>query len=98
MNTKTENRLYSARNSLRSISFYCAAPLAKSVSITGDFNHWQPLPMERRPDGWWYLQISLCHGHHQYRFLIDGKAALDPAATGKGQDEHGEPVSIVAVS
>jgi len=89
---------YSAHNSLRAISFYCAAPGAKAVYITGDFNRWARVPMNHRADGWWYVQITLCHGHHQYRFIIDGKPLLDPSASGVGRDEHGEQVSLVAVS
>ena len=54
--------------------------------------------MERRADGWWYAQITLCHGHHQYRFIVDGKSMLDPKASGAGRDERGEEVSLVAVS
>jgi 1,4-alpha-glucan branching enzyme len=89
---------YSAHNSLRPISFYCAAPTAKAVHITGDFNRWTRVPMDHRADGWWYVQITLCHGHHQYRFIVDGIPVLDPTASGVGRDEHGEEVSLVAVS
>jgi 1,4-alpha-glucan branching enzyme len=89
---------YSAHNSLKPTNFYCNAPNAHSVQIEGDFNHWFAVPMHRRVDGWWHIQILLCHGHHQYRFLIDGKPALDAAATGVGRDEVGEKVSLVAVS
>jgi len=95
---KHASERYSARDSLRPTHFYCAAPDAQSVQITGDFNHWQPAPMNRRPDGWWYIQEMLCHGHHHYRFVVDGVPMLDPAATGVGFDDHGEQVSLVAVS
>jgi 1,4-alpha-glucan branching enzyme len=101
MNTfdrKPADNPYSARNSLRPINFFCNAPRAESVYVAGDFNHWKPVPMQRRVDGWWCTQIQLCHGHHQYRFLVDGKASLDPAATGTSRDSDGESVSIIAVS
>lgn len=54
--------------------------------------------MRRRVDGWWHVQVFLCHGHHQYRFLVDGKPELDPTATGVDRDERGEHVSLIAVS
>ncbi len=54
--------------------------------------------MRRRPDGWWYLQVELTHGHRQYRFLVDGRPTLDPQAAGVGRNEANEPVSIIAVS
>ena len=82
------------------ISFFCAAPDAKSVHLMGDFNGWSPTahPMERRKDGWWYLQVSLTHGHHQYQFLVDGTPTLDPHATGTVRNDRYEQVSLMAVS
>ncbi|MGP8020367.1 MAG: glycoside hydrolase family 13 [Limisphaerales bacterium] len=70
-NNSAQNR-YFAKSSLRPINFYCAAPRAHSVELVGDFNHWRPFPMQRSVDGWWSAQVELCHGHHQYRFLVDG--------------------------
>jgi 1,4-alpha-glucan branching enzyme len=101
MNTTQNNPdaiRYSAKNSLKPTNFYCAAPNAKLVELAGDFNHWHPLPMQRSVDGWWLAQVQLRHGHHQYRFLVDGKPMLDPHATGVVRDEHGEQVSLLAVS
>lgn len=89
---------YSAKNSIKPVNFYCAAPHAKLVELAGDFNHWHPLPMQRSMDGWWFAQVQLCHGHHQYRFFVDGKPMLDPHATGVVRDEHGAQVSLLAVS
>jgi 1,4-alpha-glucan branching enzyme len=89
---------YSAKNSRKPVNFFCAAPDARHVELTGDFSHWQPLPMQRSVDGWWLAQVPLCHGHHQYRFLVDGKPMLDPHATGVAWDERDERVSLIAVS
>ncbi len=82
------------------ISFFCFAPEAKSVLLIGDFNHWNPTanPMQRRPDGWWSLQVPLTHGHHQYQFLVDGTPTLDPYATGVMRNERYAQVSLIAVS
>ena len=82
----------------RPVNFFCAAPRARAVALAGDFNHWQPLPMQRSADGWWLAQVQLAHGHHQYRFLVDGQPMLDPHATGVVRDAHGERASLVAVS
>ena len=89
---------YSAYNSLRPTNFYCNAPHAQSVELVGDFNNWFSARMHRRVDGWWYVQVLLCHGHHRYRFLVDGQPVLDPTATGTSRDEGGEPASLIAVS
>jgi 1,4-alpha-glucan branching enzyme len=89
---------YSAHNSHRQVNFFCAAPNAQTVELAGDFNHWQPFPMQRSLDGWWMASVELTHGHHQYRFLVDGRPMLDPRATGIVRDEQGERASLVAVS
>ena len=88
----------SAKSQHRHVRFYCAAPHAKSVEIVGDFNHWHPFSMQRSVDGWWIAQLELSHGHHQYRFLVDGQPMLDPQAMGIVRDEHNEKNSLVAVS
>jgi 1,4-alpha-glucan branching enzyme len=82
------------------VDFFCRAPQAKSVSLIGDFNGWQPSahPMKRMPDGVWFLRLELPHGHHQYLFLVDGKAMLDPNAMGKVHNERNETVSLIAIS
>ena len=101
MNTiydKPSSELYSARNSLKPVNFYCAAPRAKSVRIAGDFNHWHPVPMRQRDDGWWFFQVVLAHGHHQYYFLVDGQPMLDPQASGTARNSENETVSLIAVS
>ena len=89
---------FSAKGAPKPVNFYCAAPHAKSVAITGDFNHWQPFPMQRSVDGWWRVQLQLKHGHHQYRFLVDDQPMLDPHAAGVVRDEQGMRASLIAVS
>ena len=91
---------YSARKMTKPVNFICAAPEAKQVFLLGDFNNWNPTahPMNRQPDGAWLLQVPLNHGHHHYRFLVDGKPVLDPRAQGIARDQKGEKVSLIAVS
>jgi 1,4-alpha-glucan branching enzyme len=98
INEKPSSRLYSAKNMTKLISFYCGAPHAKSVHLEGDFSGWAPVAMQRRVDGWWFLQVPLIHGHHQYRFRVDGQPLLDPRASGVARNESQEKVSVVAVS
>lgn len=89
---------YSAKHSLKPVNFYCPAPDARLVEITGDFNEWHSTRMQRLLDGWWFIRVQLCHGHHQYRFIVDGKPALDPHTSGVVYDEKNERASLVAVS
>jgi 1,4-alpha-glucan branching enzyme len=84
----------------RAVNFICNAPLAKSVSLVGDFNQWDPAahPMNQMPDRSWLLQVELKHGHHRYAFLIDGVLSIDPRAQGITRNDKGQRVSLVPVS
>ena len=85
---------------LRAINFICNAPHAKTVSVVGDFNQWNPAahPMKQMPDRCWLLMVELKHGHHRYAFLVDGVLTLDPHAQGITRNDKGERVSLVPVS
>src|ERR1700733_14620817 len=97
---KTTAYRYAARNTSKPVNFYCAAPAAQSVYLVGDFNGWDPTshPMRRHADDWWFIEVQLPHGHHQYRFLVDGKPVLDPRGLGVARNERDERVSLLAVS
>ena len=101
MNTlhdQTVDEVYSAKNSIKPVDFYCPAHAAKTVHLTGDFNHWHPTPMEQRVGGCWFIQMWLPHGSHRYRFLVDGQPVLDLNAAGTARDERDGPVSLITVS
>ncbi|MCX6903812.1 MAG: isoamylase early set domain-containing protein [Verrucomicrobia bacterium] len=89
-----------AKKTLRPITFICNAPQAKTVSLVGDFNGWNPSahPMRQMPDQAWFLTLELGHGHHRYAFLVDGALVLDPRAQGITRNDKGERVSLVPVS
>ena len=91
---------YSTRHMTKPVHFFCEASGAAAVFLVGDFNHWDPgrNRMIRRVDGWWFLEVHLTHGHHRYRFLVNGKPMLDPRANGMARDDKGEEVSVIAVS
>jgi 1,4-alpha-glucan branching enzyme len=91
---------YGAPRTLRAVNFICHAPLAKSVSLVGDFNHWNPAahPMKQMPDKSWLLTQELKHGHHRFAFIVDGQLTLDPRAQGVTRNDKGERVSLLPVS
>jgi serine protease AprX len=55
------------------------APQARSVSVVGDFNDWQPSasPLVTVRSGWWHGMLALPPGRHHYRFWVEGD---DPTA------------------
>ena len=99
-NKLTDPNRYSAGKTVKPIPFVCLAPEASQVFMTGEFNGWSEKshPMERTADGAWRLMVDLKHGHHLYRFLVDGQPVLDPKANGVARDAKGERVSLIAVS
>jgi 1,4-alpha-glucan branching enzyme len=93
--------MYSSyHKNLRSVNFVCNVTQARSVSLVGDFNFWNPdaHPMKQMPDKTWLLSVDLKHGHHRYAFLVDGALTLDPRAQGITRNDKGERVSLVPVS
>jgi 1,4-alpha-glucan branching enzyme len=91
---------YSAHRNLRAVHFVCNATRAGSVSLVGDFNHWDPQahPMKLMPDGAWMIKLELRHGHHRYAFWVDGVLMLDPTAQGITRNDQGQRVSLLPVS
>ncbi|MBM3823778.1 MAG: glycoside hydrolase family 13 [Verrucomicrobia bacterium] len=91
---------YSAKNISVAVNFLCLVSAAKQVSVVGDFNDWQPHshPMKKGPDGSWRAQVTLCHGHHHYLFVVDGVATLDPRANGYAKHAQFGKVCMLAVS
>ena len=76
-------------------------PGARSVSVAGDFNGWNPgqTQLERSEGGIWTATIALKPGRYQYMFVIDGKQWIaDPlAAEGEG-DGFGAQNAVLDVS
>lgn len=93
-------RRYTANRPLHRVNFFFDAPEAQAVQLVGDFNGWDATanPMHRSPDGRWMIGLELPHGHHRYRFVVDGQPALDPKANGITRNDVNEPVSLIAVS
>ena len=91
---------YGAQQTLRALNFICNAPQAKSVSLVGDFNQWNPAahPMKQMPDQAWMITMELKHGHHRYAFVVDGQLTLDPRGQGITRNNKGERVSLLPVS
>ena len=93
-------RAFAYQQTLRAINFICNAPQAKTVTLVGDFNQWNPAahPMKQMPDRSWLLMVELKHGHHRYAFLVDGVLTLDPHSQGITRNDKGERVCLVPVS
>jgi len=83
----------------KSVSFSFLAPEAGSVSVAGEFNHWDPLshPMKKDKKGLWKVSLSLAPGTYQYRFFVDGQWQNDPNCTSSVGNPFGTSNSVKRV-
>ncbi len=65
-------------------------PGAKSVFLAGEFNGWNTTatPLRAESAGRWAVELPLAPGRYQYKFVVDGRWATDPA-TGREQADDG---------
>jgi hypothetical protein len=74
---------------------------AKSVSVVGDFNGWDPsaAPMERvGGTGAWSATVLAKPGRHVYAFMVDGATLMaDPRAPRARSTDFGGDASVLMV-
>ena len=71
---------------------------AGTVSIAGDFNNWQPAPMERE-GGDWIVRLPLSPGVYHYAFrAASGDWFVPPSTPGRRDDGMGGFVAVLVVS
>ncbi len=63
----------------RTVEFRIYQPQAESVSLVGNFNHWDPESdfLERERNGVFRVVKKLKPGEYHYNFVVDGKVILD---------------------
>jgi hypothetical protein len=71
-----------ARASKRPVVVKLNHPDAKTVTLAGTFNGWNPeaTPLRRVGECEWVVELSLPAGAHEYRFIVDGQWVDDPDA------------------
>lgn len=86
---------------LRPVQFVLVMPAARTVTLVGDFNDWEPdgLPMQRSAaEGVWSVTLPLAPGRYRYSFVVDGtRWYADPGAPRAIEDDFGRPNSILTV-
>ena len=81
------------------VEFSLYSPQARSVSVAGTFNRWDPIAFGLKKDiqGTWRGSIRLKSGRYQYRFFVDGKWADDPKAKQTVPNEFGTKNAVLEV-
>ena len=84
----------------RAVRFGLEASSARNVSVVGTFNQWNPGATPLRCVGGinWFTYISLALGHHEYRFVVDGKWVDDPKAKAYVANSQGGRNAVLEVT
>lgn len=79
--------------------FVVYLPDAENAAITGSFNNWEALPMEKAgPAGYWEISLDLVPGEYRYSFLLDGgRRIADPTVWIREKDDFGSENSVLEV-
>lgn len=75
------------------------APHAKTVSLAGDFNEWNPEKhgLKKGKTGVWETTLMLTPNTYEYKFLVDGEWQMDPANTRTCQNCFGTRNNLLTV-
>jgi len=94
--------LHGGQQKLVSVKFTFQHHPARSVSLIGSFNQWNPTGFEmrqNREEKVWILELMLPVGRHEYAFLVDGQFILaDPNTPFSERDGFGNKNSIIFVT
>lgn len=84
---------------LEVVRFELIAPSAREVFLAGTFNNWKcgATPMTSAGSGKWIAELTLHHGVHEYRFVVDGEWKLDPANMESVPNPFGEANSVLII-
>jgi 1,4-alpha-glucan branching enzyme len=69
-----------ARTTRKRVCFRFSEAVADSVSVAGDFNHWDQKChcLKKKGNGMWEKTIFLAPGSYEYKFFVDGQWRMDP--------------------
>ncbi len=78
------------------VRFTLKEPRATLVSLAGDFNRWNPIPLIQEQDGTFAVSLVLKEGTYSYAFLVDGKKwVADVTADRIIEDGFGNKNSVI---
>jgi hypothetical protein len=82
------------------VQFVIVAQDARSVSLVGDFNDWNPnaTPLVPSPGGVWSIVLPLESGRFTYSFLVDEREWRSDPQAPLVTDDFGRPSSVVFVA
>jgi 1,4-alpha-glucan branching enzyme len=84
----------------RRVQFAFHSTAAREVTLVGDFNQWDPKKhvMKKGENGSWEKTAMLSLGTYEYKFLVDGFWAEDPANPERRPNCFGTLNNVLKVS
>jgi hypothetical protein len=81
------------------LTFVYIGTAGRQVSISGDFNNWDPFadPLKESEPGVYTIGIRVRPGSHYYCFFTNGTRIIDPLNPGVAKDPAGNTVSYFSV-
>lgn len=81
------------------VQFILKAPPDHSITVAGDFNHWDPFmdPMTEIRPGVYAVTLRIPPGTHAYYYIDGGTALPDPLDPHAGSGPNGTTVSLFTV-
>ncbi|MCC6321141.1 MAG: glycogen-binding domain-containing protein [Phycisphaerales bacterium] len=86
------------------LTFKIYLPHAGRVEVVGTFTDWEERPIamnrgERDEAGWWFANVRVPAGEHEFSYLVDGQFWMpDYAATGVHRNQFGHWTSDLSVA
>ncbi len=82
------------------VTFSLKAEGAKSVVVTGCFCDWHLTThkLKKNAEGIWQKTLQLEPGRYEYRFIVDGEWADDPACTERVPNSFGSQNCVLDVT
>ena len=66
------------------------------VEIAGDWNDWNPEPMQRKKDGTYYKRKQLLLGrNYEFKYVLDGEEWVHDPNAPKVPNDHGSHNSLL---
>jgi AMP-activated protein kinase-like protein len=78
--------------------FRFRVPGASRVDVVGDWTGWEPMPLERGPDGSWVMRAKLSPGTYRFSLVADGDRWVLPEGYDGVDDGYGDKVSIIVIT
>jgi hypothetical protein len=84
----------------RTARFLFRAASGESVTVSGDFDNWDPFihEMPETSPGLYQLDLPLPPGKHYYCFIYRGESLADPLNPAKAASRDGKIVSVLTVA